>query len=320
MKPQAKVLGLGPSGSAFLRFYGRAHGVDWTRRYFKACGEAVPVETPLVDMKYVVDKVKRYKFYRWRREVGEVAYAKARWYIVDKGAWVESMRGGGEGGGEWEVLVKAGGPYQSEGEKITIARAYVDGVKLEEEAAYFIFPENAVGFYWVFPHGGVYNVGGGFIGVANPVPQVLHFVEKWLGGGRVLDVRGAPFTVVPRVVLHDGEGFRVGEAAGLVYPLTGEGIRPGIVSAKALAEALATKNPLETYRRAVEPLVRQIEFQKKLLKTAERLAARGEALIELADDRILRDYIEENLSARALFTVLARRPAAGIRLVAALVK
>jgi hypothetical protein len=69
-----EVVGLGPSGAAFLRAYGGGRGVERSRRYFKACGEAVPVETPMVELKYVVDKVRRYVFYSWRRAVGEVSY------------------------------------------------------------------------------------------------------------------------------------------------------------------------------------------------------------------------------------------------------
>ncbi len=313
-----KTVGLGPSGSAFLKLYGKAYGVELSQRYFKACGEAVPVETPLVDMRYVVDRVKLYKFYHWRREVGEVAYTKPRWYIVDKQKWVESLRPPGGEAGEHDVLVKAGGPYQSKGEKITVARAYVAGVKAGEETAHFIFPETEVGFYWVFPHGDVYNVGGGFLDVGNPIPHLMEFVKRWLGGGVVLDVRGAPLTVFPKIVLHDG-GFRIGEAAGFLYPLTGEGIRPGIISAMALAEALRTKKPLDTYRRRVTPMVRQIEFQKRLLSIARRLGGSG-ALMELADDGVLREYVEENLSARVLFATLAKRPRVGVKVLVNLIK
>ena len=316
-----EVVGLGPSGAAFLKTYGRARGVERSRRYFKACGEAVPVETPMVDQRYVVDKVRRYVFYSWKKALGEVSYRAPRWYIVDKRAWVESMRVDGAAGEEpAEIRVNAGGPYMSVGEKITVARAYVEGVKLDDETAYFVFLPDAVGFYWVFPHGGVYNVGGGFYGVENPMPHVYAFVERWLGGGRVVDVRGAHLTVMPKVMLHDGEAFRVGEAAGLVYPLAGEGIRPGILSALALAEALKSKRPLEAYRRGVEEIIRQIEFQKKLLRIAQRLLARGEALVELADESVFRDYIEENLTAKTLFTALSRKPTHAAKLIVKLVR
>ncbi|MEM0467725.1 MAG: NAD(P)/FAD-dependent oxidoreductase [Pyrobaculum sp.] len=316
---KVKVLGLGPAGSAFVKTYRHASGVDRNKFYHKACGEAVPVETPLVENRFVVDRVRRFKFFNWRRELGVVEYRRARWYILDKRNWVESMRENGTAT-EGEVVVKAGGPYQSVGEKITIVRAYVEGVKTELETAYFIYPPDAVGFYWVFPHGDVYNVGGGFIQVENPLPLVQTFVEKWLGGGRIIDVRGAPFTIKPRIILHDGEGFRIGEAAGLVYPLTGEGIRPGVLSAIALAEALSSRNPLVAYRKKIQNIIRQIEFQKRILELAQRLTTKGRQLIELVDDAVLRDYIEENLTPKTLFILMAKRPRVGVELVAALLK
>lgn len=320
MKPVVKVVGLGPSGSAFLKTYSRAVGVELSRQYFKACGEAVPVETPLVDPEFVVDKVRRFKFYLWRKEVGEVTYLKPRWYIVNKKAWVESMRDENLAGETPEVLVKAGGPYQSVGEKIYVARAYIEGIKLEDETAYFIFPQDSIGFYWVFPHGGVYNIGAGFIGVSNPVPYIYEFIERWLGGGRVIDMRAAPLTIVPQITLYDGESFRIGEAAGLIYPLTGEGIRPGIISAIELAKALGTRHPLRNYRRAVWRIIRQVEFQKRILRLAQRLLAKGRTPIEFIEDSILREYIEENLGAKTLFIALAKRPRQGIRLINALLR
>jgi hypothetical protein len=63
-----------------------------------------------------------------------------------------------------------------------------------------------------------------------------------------------------------------------------------------------------------------VDFQKRLLRTAQRLLARGEPLIELADDSVLRDYIEENLSAKTFFLALSRRPAHAVKLVAALIR
>jgi hypothetical protein len=88
----------------------------------------------------------------------------------------------------------------------------------------------------------------------------------------------------------------------------------------ALAEALKTRRPLEEYRRRVERIVGQIELQKRLLALAARLAAKGGSVSLLADDALLRSYIEEELSARGLFMALARRPGAAARLVAALLR
>jgi flavin-dependent dehydrogenase len=314
-----KILGLGPSGAALGAALGKAAVVERSGHYFKACGEAVPVETPMVGREYVVDRVRRYRFFSGDRLIGEVSYSKPRWYILDKAAWVESLRSAIEAEGlEDGVAVDARGPYASRGEKLIVAMAYVEGMRGEDETADFIYPPGLTGFFWIFPHGGVYNVGGGFLGVRDPTPLVKEFAARL--GGRIRLLRGAPLTVMPQIDLGVEGSYKIGEAAGLVYPLTGEGIRPGVLSALALAEALRTRRPLDEYRRRVKRIVDQIELQKRLLSLAARLAARGGSISLLADDALLRDYIEEELSARGLFLALAKRPGAAARLVAALLR
>lgn len=316
-----EIIGLGPAGAALASLLGEADVAERSRRYYKACGEAVPVETPLIPKEFVVDKVRRFKFYLWDREIGEVSYEAPRWYIIDKGSWVEWLRGrarpAGERGG---VVVDARGPYADLGGKVVVASAYFRGRRLEDEAAYFIYPRGLTGFFWAFPHGEVYNVGGGFLGVGNPIPPLRDFAERWLGGGELGAVRGAPLTVKPVVDLGGRGRFKIGEAAGLVYPLTGEGIRPAVLSAIALAEALRTKRPLEEYKRRMRGIAGQIKLQRRLLELAARAAASGASISALADDEVLRDYIEEDLSLRGLALSLAKRPGAAATLLRALLK
>jgi hypothetical protein len=50
------------------------------------------------------------------------------------------------------------------------------------------------------------------------------------------------------------------------------------------------------------------------------LLDRGEALVELADDAVFKDYIEENLSAKTLLLTLSKRPVQAAKFVAALIK
>lgn len=314
-----KILGLGPSGAALGSALGEAAVEERNKHYYKACGEAVPVETPLVSREFVVDKVRRYRFFLGDSPIGEVSYGKPRWYIVDKSAWVESLRAAIRPGGEDDgIVVDARGPYASRGEKLIVVMAYVEGIKRDDETADFIYPPGLAGFFWIFPHGGLYNVGGGFLGVADPTPLVKNFVSKL--GGRIKILKGAPLTVMPEVDLGIEGRYKVGEAAGLVYPLTGEGIRPGVISALALADSLGTRKPLDEYRRKIAPVVKQIQLQKRLLRLASKSISRGGGISMLADDALLRDYIEEELSARGLFLALAKRPLAAARLVAALLR
>ncbi len=314
-----RILGLGPSGAALGSALGEALAVDPNKRYYKACGEAVPVETPLVSREFVVDAVRRYRFFLGKREIGEVSYGKPRWYIVDKAAWVESLRATiRPSEDDDDVVVDARGPYASRGGKLIVAMAYVEGVRRDDETADFIFPPGLTGFFWVFPHGGLHNIGGGFLGVDNPIPLVKEFASRL--GGRIKLIKGAPLTVMPEVDLGVEGRYKVGEAAGLVYPLTGEGIRPGIISALALADSLGTRKPLDEYRRKMAPVIRQIQLQKRLLRLASRIASSGGGISLLADDALLRDYIEEELSAKGLFLALAKRPIAAAKLVAALLR
>lgn len=311
-----EILGLGPAGVAAALSIGReVVARDISKRYLKACGEAVPVETPFVEEKHVLNKIKRFEFYHEDRFVGEVSYGKPRWYIVDKSAWISSLREriaiarDSSDSGE-RIVIDARGPYSSKGLKVTVARVYLRNPKkkLDPETVYFIYRRGAPGFYWVFPHGCDLNVGGGFIGVRNPLPLISDFISSWLGGGEVIDVRGAPLTVEPEIDLGVKGIYRVGEAAGLVYPLTGEGIRPAILSSQALASSLKTKKPLESYRRAVSRIISQIEFQKKLLRMALKAMERNGSLIEFASSSVLRDYVEENLSVKTLLIMMSRNP------------
>lgn len=320
-----KILGLGPSGTALALSLGReVRAIDIHPRYYKACGEAVPVDTPMVSKKYVLSKIRRFSFYLEDRVIGEVSYASPKWYIVDKGSWISSMRErikNSEDNNDG-ISVDARGPYSSKGVKVNVVRAYVRGYRknIDPETAYFIYERGVAGFYWVFPHGEDLNVGGGFIGVRNPVPSLHRFLGLWLGGGSIMDLRGAPLTIQPEIDLGSYNVFRIGEAAGLVYPLTGEGIRPGIESAIALASALSSRKPLENYTRSISRIVKQIETQKKILRIAVKIIEGGDSISQLIDDSILRDYIEENISGRTLLTMISRRPVKAISLIAKILR
>ncbi len=317
-----EIRGLGPAGVAAAVFLGReVVARDLSKRYLKACGEAVPVGTPLVEERYVLNRIKRFEFHHEDRFVGEVSYRKPFWYIVDKASWISSLReriavASSVDEKEERIVIEARGPYASRGLKITVARVYLrnPGRKIDPEAVYFIFRKGAPGFYWVFPHGEDLNVGGGFIGIKNPLPLIHSFIEAWLGGGKVIDIKGAPLTIEPEIDLGGDGVYRVGEAAGLVYPLTGEGIRPAILSSQALISSLKTKKPLESYRRSISRIVSQIEFQKKLLRIAIRAMEKGGSISDLANNTMLRDYVEENLSVKTLFIILSRKPLEALKI------
>jgi geranylgeranyl reductase family protein len=114
------------------------------------------------------------------------------------------------------------------------------------------------GYGWIFPGpDGVFNVGVGYFGDApsalptrNPRKLLARFVETFAlarelvaRSRQLTDVRGAPLrTAMTGATLARPGLFVIGEAAGLTYSLTGEGIgkaiESGIIAGAAAADAL----------------------------------------------------------------------------------
>jgi flavin-dependent dehydrogenase len=83
---------------------------------------------------------------------------------------------------------------------------------------------------------------------------------------------------------HRGRVVLVGDAAGSVDPLTGEGLTLGFRSAHALAEVLAENAPLARYERRAQALYRRYELGAKgLLALSARPSLRQRAIEMLAE-------------------------------------
>ncbi|MEF8889650.1 MAG: geranylgeranyl reductase family protein [Desulfohalobiaceae bacterium] len=110
------------------------------------------------------------------------------------------------------------------------------------------------GYYWVFPKSGHLSVGIGSMGQdRGPLLPLL----KRSMAGQGIDVNGHPRRAHPLPVYRSdaqrqsGRILLVGDAAGLVDPLTGEGIRHAMVSGKLAAQALAREKP-DAYSRWIQ--------------------------------------------------------------------
>lgn len=84
-------------------------------------------------------------------------------------------------------------------------------------------------------------------------PLRREFVQQF-GLPPTTRIRGALLPLGNDVLLHANGAFLIGDAAGLIAPITGEGIYSALASARALA---ANPTPAR-YRRALAPLVRTI--------------------------------------------------------------
>ena len=134
-------------------------------------------------------------------------------------------------------------------------------------------------YAWVFPTGtGTANVGFGT------------FRDRLDGGGRQLhdglrrllpDVEADPASVkvhplpttLTRMPLSVGPVLLAGDAAGLINPLTGEGIYYAVASgARAGLAAVTARNPAAAYRRALARLLGSHLRQTRMLADATRRA------------------------------------------------
>lgn len=110
-----------------------------------------------------------------------------------------------------------------------------------DEAAYALILEGVKGYGWIIPKSdGTCNVGFGALNV-NPRPFIdkMSKVLTWLNSYKVIQEAAAS---IPLSGLRDniieGKLIALGDVAGSVFPISGEGIRPSIVMAKYLAQAV----------------------------------------------------------------------------------
>jgi len=113
------------------------------------------------------------------------------------------------------------------------------------------FDGNGMGYFWVFPYGGNYNVGFGGLYPSSLLKAKLEYYLSMYGLNDAYDVRGAGIVVSGPLklrweYLYGRPVIRIGESAGVVNPLLGEGNR------QAILDALGQRDIRERVRRATE--------------------------------------------------------------------
>ncbi len=324
------IIGLGPGG-ATLAFEAARRGLevsgfDVSRRYTKACGNATPAEGEAALYAEYFDAIKcevnHFSILVEGREAAEVSTRRPLWVIIDKEKVVSGLREAAEAEGAllvyppsnapsgW-VVVDARGPY-SGGDYILLYRVIARTPRWEAGTALIDFSVSEGGLYWVFPDShGVVNAGAGFLGLRQPGElrdAVKAYLERLLGPYEVLDERAAPLAVLRPPRLYGKHRIYVGEAAGLVNALSGEGIRQAVASALRLAEALhscdvhpeCSRKRYRTYTRSLEV---EASLSKFLLRAVLRAGRRrsSEAL-EALSTGFWRDFLRGRL-ARALLRI-----------------
>ncbi|MEM0020688.1 MAG: NAD(P)/FAD-dependent oxidoreductase [Fervidicoccaceae archaeon] len=321
IRDRVRVLGGGPSGATFSIVYLReARSVPEVRvydgdcPYRKPCGEAIlsigidkyEVQPP------VIEEIRDFYIYVDGKLLVERHYNTPPWFIVDKKLWIELMRNKIEKeGGKFscarvrpsslndDLIIDARGPFTEERKlRVPISRAIVDG-KAPHEGVIMELDFKNVGFYWIFPSkGGKLNVGYGSIQVKDPANYLLNYIGKKLTSQKIVEISSSIITLSGPSQTANGKFFKIGEAAGMVFPLSGEGIRPSITHSREFARALAlgdTANEayLESFKaKDVAQIVRQIKWQRRLLNIFSTIPPRIRrnmiSALSLSIDRYIR--------------------------------
>jgi len=143
------------------------------------------------------------------------------------------------------------------------------------------FDGNGMGYFWVFPYGGNYNVGFGGLYPSSLLKAKLEYYLAKYGLNDAYDVRGAGIVVSGPLklrweYLYGRPVIRIGESAGVVNPLLGEGNR------QAILDVLGQRDIRERVRRATE-----------MFRVIERVGTRqAYKLASKLSDRDLEDVLE----------------------------
>ncbi|MFP3200933.1 MAG: NAD(P)/FAD-dependent oxidoreductase [Sulfolobus sp.] len=274
--------------------------IDINPKYVKPCGDIVPnVFNPPYswDIKF---NIKRFAFYIDGERVYDIEYRHTKWVVIDKWKWINSMREGipysrtiDE---KFDLIIDSKGPYDMDREVVYTTRAIVKTENFSDEAI-LEFNTKYTGFYWIFPaEEGFLNIGAGFIEYKNSKELVLKYIREKIKEYKIEDIRGSPISISPVKLKNN----RIGEARGLVFPLSGEGIRPSAISAIYAYESIVKYGQIEDYLgEAIKKIEYAINLQHKLLNLYRNagMGLRKALLKFLFKNEILIDaYLEDKLT------------------------
>ncbi len=324
------VLGLGVAGSV-LAYLALNHGLDVVayepcKSYMKRCGEAIPYNLLEVLGRYkvplprVVDKVFRIVF-----RVGEIervvdSRGEPLWVVVDKKEWVNELRSlvprvvyraQSPEKVSADLVFDCRGPY-SWGRRVTIVLQCYARCSYDPVTALLSYDPDRRMLMWVFPRGELHNVGCGMLGAGTPPSRAL--LEKLTGrmGVRCVfyDCGYSPLALDTPLKLAAPRGVRVGEAAGLVRPHGGEGVRPAVESAVAAFEAMKASGfngfKFSVYKKLLARIAADKRVGQLLLKLSASLPGLAKNMVKAATLSLLEKWFTSYLSYWDILAYLPR--------------
>jgi flavin-dependent dehydrogenase len=196
------------------------------------------------------------------------------------------------------------------------AGAYVDGIDTREIV--IAFTARPSGYLWSFPRAGHLAVGTCAQGHETTAPEMHAVTDRWLDGYAPAagHVRRRYAWPIPSLDARDvdaeqpaGDGWMLlGDAAGLVDPITREGIFFAIRSGMLAAVALATASPARTYAGAVrDELHDELRRAARLKAGFFRPRFTGLMVEALSHSAAVRDVMIDLVAGRQTYAGLKRR-------------
>ncbi|WP_292319781.1 NAD(P)-binding protein [Caldisphaera sp.] len=220
---------------------------------------------------------------------------------------------------EINSAIIAGGFAFYSGEKINAIQTIVSSKSLEGLKKLIIFFDtDIVGYYWIFPAGDEIEVGvGGYRNVEELTKLLNKFIEnnEYLRGSKVISpIKGAEIAVGGVNLDFDYKFPKIGEAAGFVLPLTGEGIRPSLISGFEIANAMINGYDIKNHLSKLK-ITNSIKIQRKILERVKSMdRERRKELLSSMPAEVHAEVALGGMSKLKIIKALASRPDLALKL------
>ncbi len=337
MKKDIAVIGAGPAGAAFALYHvmeseNKVSIYERDPHYRKPCGEVI-IASLLNETEVpppILNEIKNFDVRVKGETVFQKEFSKPIWYVINKAEWIINMRKKAEEEGariiysnafpkeltrKHDVIIDARGPFSTNSlAKITITRAIVESNDHSDESVILDFDPEKMGMLWIFPAGkNKLNIGLGYARIRNPVGLLKKTLGELNLSKKIFKIDTTIITVSKPDLTYNKKIFRIGEAAGLVHPLSGEGIRPSFLHGKCFALELAKeKSAEESYRvcqKKLSNIISQIKLQYLLYKVMNNIPDKKRTTImRRLDEKFYENFMHDNITWTDLIRALMRNP------------
>ncbi|AFZ70406.1 flavin-dependent dehydrogenase [Caldisphaera lagunensis DSM 15908] len=343
---EINIIGAGPAGAAAAYALSK-HGYKVKiyeankRLAMKPCGLGIPSVKDLpfkISKQFVLKTVNGVELYVDEKKVLDKENF-LEGYIIDKENFLESLiaesgaeiyKNSGynplrntvrENGNIKEVKegIIAGGFSFYNGEKINAIQTIAKSKDIEDLRKLIIFFDTEIiGYYWIFPTEDGVEVGvGGYRSTEELSTLLNKFIKsnELLANSTTYDIKGAQIAVGGVDLNFNDNLIKIGEAAGFVLPLTGEGIRPSLISgieaANAINEGKNVKNHLHNLK-----ITNAIRIQRRILVRVKSMdRQRRRELLSSMPAEVHAEVALGNMNKLKIIKALASRPDLAIKLI-----